>query len=163
MVIKHNSLCPGVYRLELFQRQVCISTCVNILTSTTAWNSSKLVEKKQMPTATYHLKNKSLGLAAKETITAGVWSKELVYRPHAPAEFHVINPHPFFCTTSHVQISTSVDHGAIFNLQILPNPWPPDAYTAKTFETLTRSYQFLTYLFFLVFSSSPWISAQKDS
>lgn len=81
MVIKHNIFCPGVYSPELFQCQICISTCVNILTSTTAWNSSKLVEKKQMPRSTYNLKNKSLGLAAKEVFTAGVWSKELVYRP----------------------------------------------------------------------------------
>lgn len=81
MVIKYNILCPVVYSLELFQCQVCISTCVNILTSTTARNSSKLVEKKQMPWATYNLKNESLGLAAREVITAGVWSKELVYRP----------------------------------------------------------------------------------
>lgn len=71
-----------------------------------------------MPRATYNLKNKSLGLAAKEMLTAGVWSKELVYRPRTPAEFHVINPHPFVCTTPHAQISTSVDHGPIFNLQI---------------------------------------------
>lgn len=35
--------------------------------------------------------------------------------------FHVINPHPFVCTTPHAQLSTSVDHGAIFNLQILPD------------------------------------------
>lgn len=39
------------------------------------------------------------------------------------AEFHVINPHPFVCTTPHAQISTSDDHGAIFNLQILPDLW----------------------------------------
>lgn len=44
--MKHNSLCPGVYSLELFECQVYISNCVNTLTSNTAWNGSKLVEKK---------------------------------------------------------------------------------------------------------------------
>lgn len=60
MVMKHNSLCPGVYSLELFECQVYISTCVNTLTFNIVQNGSKPVEKKQMPRVTSNLKSKSL-------------------------------------------------------------------------------------------------------
>lgn len=167
--MKHNSLCPRVHSLELFECQVCISTCVNTLTSNTVPKGSKLVEVNQMPRATSNLKNKSLRLAAKEEmITAAVWLKELVHRPCAPAESHVINPHPFVCVTSHTGVGISVDHGTIFTLQIFPDPWPPDTYTSRTF--LWNSYplisQFLTHLFvwfsqiqlfFIHFCSERWL------
>lgn len=147
--MKHNSLCPGVYSLELFECQVYISNCINTLASNTAWNGSKLVEKK-IPRATSNLKKKSLRSADKEEmITAGVWFKELVHTPCAPAESHVINPHPFVCMTPHTWAGISVDHGTIFIIQIFPDPWPPDTYTAMTF--LWNSHpvisQFLTHLF----------------
>lgn len=148
--MKRNSLCPGVYSLELFECQVYISTCVNTLTSNTVWHGSKLVEKTQIPRATSNLKKKSLQLAAKEEmVTARVSFKELVHKPHTPAESHVINAHPFVCMTPHTWVGISVDHGTIFILQIFPDPWPPDIYTAKTF--LWNSHplmsQFLIHLF----------------
>lgn len=117
MVMKHNSFCPGVCSLELFECQVYISTCVNTSASNTVWSGSKLVEKTQMPKATSNLKNRSLQLAAKEEmITAGIWFRELLHRPCTPAESHVMNLHPFVCMTPHSWVS--VDHGTIFILQI---------------------------------------------
>lgn len=60
MVIKHNSVCPAVYGLELFECQVYISTYVNTLTFNIVQNGSKPVEKNQTPRATSNLKNKPL-------------------------------------------------------------------------------------------------------
>lgn len=148
--MKRNSLCPGVYSLELFECQVYISTCVNTLTSNMVWHGSKPVEKKQIPRATSNLKKKSLQLAAKEEmVIARVSFKELVHKPRAPAESYVLKPPPICLhDTTYLSWYQCWPWYYIY-LTDFPDPWPPDTYTAKTF--LWNSHplisQFLTHLF----------------